>query len=125
LPSGAAQCARCVDRGVRQHCAARGRTRNAAYAAAKRALDAYFESLRHALAGTGVVVQFYVLGYLDTHLAFAHDTPLPRAAPDACAERVFRRRAVDFGRAYYPAYWRPLTAVLRLLPWFVFRRLSF
>jgi NAD(P)-dependent dehydrogenase (short-subunit alcohol dehydrogenase family) len=104
--------------------AVRGRTRNAAYGAAKRALAAYFESLRHAVGASGVVVQFYVLGYLDTHLAFGHDTPLPRAAPEACAERVFRRRERDFGRAYFPSYWRPLCFVLRLLPWFVFRRLS-
>jgi NAD(P)-dependent dehydrogenase (short-subunit alcohol dehydrogenase family) len=105
--------------------ATRGRTRNAAYAAAKRALQSYFESLRHALAGSGVRVQFYVLGYLDTNLAFAQKTALPRAAPEACAARVYRRRGDDFGTAYHPSYWRPLCAVLRLMPWFVFRRLSF
>jgi short-subunit dehydrogenase len=105
--------------------ATRGRTRNAAYGAAKRALASYFESLRHSLRGSGVVVQFYVLGYLDTHLSFGSDTPLPPAAPAACAERVFRRRGKDFGGAYFPSYWRPLCFVLRMLPWFVFRRMSF
>jgi NAD(P)-dependent dehydrogenase (short-subunit alcohol dehydrogenase family) len=105
--------------------ATRGRTRNAAYSAAKRALASYFESLRHALRDTPVRVQFYVLGYLDTNLSFAQDTKLPRAAPVKCAEHVFRRRHDDAGVVYYPHYWRPICAVLRLLPWFVFRKLSF
>ena len=105
--------------------AVRGRTRNAAYSAAKRALASYFESVRHALRDTPVHVQFHVLGYLDTNLAFAQDTKLPRASPVKCAERVFRLRHADVGVTYYPHYWRPLCAVLRLLPWFVFRKLSF
>jgi len=105
--------------------AVRGRTRNAAYSAAKRALASYFESVRHALRGTSVHVQFYVLGYLDTNLAFAQDTKLPRASPVKCAEHVFRRRHADLGVTYYPHYWRPVCAVLRLLPWSVFRKLSF
>jgi len=38
---------------------------------------------------------------------------------------VFRRRHADAGVVYYPHYWRPICAVLRLLPWFVLRKLSF
>lgn len=103
----------------------RGRTRNIAYSAAKRALDSHFESLRHALVGSSVIAQFYVLGYLDTNLAFAQKTALPRAAPWQCADRVFRNRGRDFGRAYHPGYWRLVGSVLRQLPWFVYRRMSF
>ena len=105
--------------------AIRGRNRNIAYSAAKRALDSHFESLRHALAGSSVVAQFYVLGYLDTNLAFAQRTALPRAAPANCADRVYRDRGRDFGRAYHPGYWRLVGFVLRQLPWFVYRRMSF
>lgn len=105
--------------------ATRGRRRNVAYSAAKRALQSYFESLRHAVAGSGIRVQFYVLGYLDTNLAFGQRTPLPRASPHALAELVHRRRGDDFGVLYYPRYWRPICMVLRALPWPVFRRLSF
>jgi len=105
--------------------AIRGRTRNAAYAAAKRALDSYFESLRHALSGSNVIAQYYVLGYLDTNLAFAENTPLPRASPRRLAEVVFDRRQRDFGRTFYPRFWYPLCLLLRLLPWFIYRRLSF
>jgi len=62
---------------------------------------------------------------LTTNLAFAQDTKLPRASPAKCAEHVFRRRHADAGVTYYPHYWRPICAVLRLLPWSVFRKLSF
>lgn len=103
----------------------RSRTRNAAYAAAKRALAAYLESVRHALAGSGGRVQYYVLGYVDTGAALGHRTLLPKASPQAVAERVYRRIARDCGRTYYPRYWRPVCLALRLLPWALFRRLSF
>lgn len=105
--------------------AERGRSRNVAYAAAKRALKSYFESLRHALAADGVVVQYYTLGYMDTNLAFGQRTPLPKGDPARLAERVYRRRRDDLGTAYYPALWRPICLVLKVVPWAVFRRLSF
>jgi short-subunit dehydrogenase len=104
--------------------AVRGRGRNAAYAAAKRAIDSYFESLRHALAGSSVIAQFYVLGYLDTNLAFGQRTLLPRADPRRLAQIVLRRRRKDFGRAFYPKFWYPVCILLRMLPWGLFRRLS-
>jgi len=105
--------------------AVRGRSQNAAYAAAKRGLHCYFESLRHALAPAGVIVQFYTLGYLDTNLAFGHATPLPKGAPARLAEAVYRRRNQDFGQGFYPAFWRPVTLLVRAIPWLLFRRMSF
>ncbi len=105
--------------------AVRGRTRNAAYSAAKRALDSYFESLRHALSQSNIRVQFYVLGYLDTNLAFGQTTPLPRASPTRLADFVFRHQRLDFGRKYYPGFWQPVCLALQWLPWFVYRKLKF
>jgi len=105
--------------------AVRGRSRNVAYSAAKRALQCYFESLRHALSEGRIEVQFYVLGYLDTNLAFGKRTPIRRASPIRLAEYIYRRRADSFGVKHYPAIWRPICAVVRWLPWSVFRRLQF
>lgn len=105
--------------------AERGRTNNAAYAAAKRALRSYFESLRHALGPHGIVVQFYTLGYIDTNLAFGHKTIVPKASPHRLADTVYRRRRRDFGHAFYPAFWRPACFMLRAMPWSLFRRMSF
>lgn len=105
--------------------ATRGRTRNAAYSAAKRALACYFESLRHSLSESKITVQFYVLGYLDTNLAFAQRTLLPRATPRRLADEIYQRRLSNSGVSYYPRFWYPICVGVRALPWFVYRRLSF
>lgn len=103
----------------------RGRRSNIAYAAAKRALASYFESLRHALSGRSVAVQFYVVGYLDTGQSHGRRTLLPRADPDRFAKLIVRRLGRDFGVAYYPFYWRWIAWALRLTPWSIFRRMDF
>jgi len=104
--------------------AARGGGANVVYAAAKRALESFFESLRHRCAGSGVIVQFYVVGYLDTNLAFGRRTPFPRAKPERLSARVVGGLDKDVGVVYYPAYWRPLCAVLRHAPWALIRRMA-
>ena len=105
--------------------AARGRGRNIVYSASKRALASFFESLRHQCASSTVTVQFYVLGYIDTTLAFGQRTVLPRADPNALGDCVLRDIGRDVGVVYYPKVWRPVCAVLRVLPWPLFKRLSF
>jgi short-subunit dehydrogenase len=105
--------------------ATRGRGANLVYAASKRALQTYFEGLRHACAGTPVEVCFYVLGYLDTNLAFGRRTLLPRADPSRLAARVVRDMGRRGGVVYYPPAWRLVCAVLPLLPFVVFKRLKF
>lgn len=103
----------------------RGRNANVVYSAAKRALSSYFESLRHALVDSDVVVQFYVPGYLETNLAFGIPTKLPKASVKELGKRVLGNLDKDFGVTYYPSFWRGLCLALRLLPWFVFKRLKF
>jgi short-subunit dehydrogenase len=105
--------------------AARGRERNAVYAASKRALASYFESLRHAAAGTNVAVSFYQLGYVATQAAFGKRLLVRATTPERVATQIAARLYEDRGTVYFPWYWRPLTLALRILPWFVFKRLSF
>jgi short-subunit dehydrogenase len=104
--------------------AARGRGTNVFYAASKRALETYFESLRHACAGTPVRVSLYVLGYLDTNLAFGRRTLLPRADPARLAERVVRDLGRREGVLYHPRAWRLVAAALPLVPFSIYRRLK-
>ena len=103
---------------------ARGRGSNVFYAASKRALETYFESLRHACAGTPVRVSFYVLGYLETNLAFGRRTLLPRADPARLAARVVRGLGRREGVLYHPRAWRLVAAALPLVPFSVYRRLK-
>lgn len=105
--------------------ATRGRSRNVVYAASKRALESYFESLRHVAEPRGVHVSFWVLGFLDTNLSFGEKLLLPAASPSKAAKHVCRRLAARAGRRFFPRAWRPVTNVVRSLPWFIFRRLRF
>lgn len=104
--------------------AVRGRGANVVYAASKRALAVYFEGLRHVCAGTRVRVAFFVLGYLDTSLAFGRPTPLPRADPGRLAARVVRGLGRSQGVMYHPRAWRLVAAALPLVPFALFRRLK-
>ena len=105
--------------------AIRGRNSNVVYSAAKRALMSFFESLRHTAANSNVLVQFYILGYLDTTLAFGRRTILPRANLEILSQRIFDNLQKDFGVAFYPRYWYFITCILEIIPWFLFKRLKF
>jgi short-subunit dehydrogenase len=104
--------------------AARGRSYNIGYSAAKRALQSYFESLRHSVSERGIRVQFYIPGFLDTNLAYGVRTPLPKAKAHRLADTVVRHLGKDVGVRYFPAWWRPLCVALKLTPWWLMRRLS-
>lgn len=105
--------------------AVRGRGRNVVYAASKRALESYFESLRHLGEARGLRVFFYVLGYLDTGLAYGKTLLLPKADPDAVADRVISDLAGPGGRRHCPWWWAPITGLVRALPWPLFKRMRF
>jgi decaprenylphospho-beta-D-erythro-pentofuranosid-2-ulose 2-reductase len=105
--------------------AARGRSTNASYAAAKRALESWFESLRHFGATQSVRVQFYICGYLDTSLAYGMGLKFPKGDPSAFALEIVQNLDKDFGVRHYPAFWRYMCGILGMVPWFIYKRLSF
>lgn len=103
----------------------RGRGSNMIYAAAKTAMRFYFESLRHACVGKKVTVQFYVLGYMDTNLAFAYNVPLPKGNPNKLAQQVYRDIHKDIGVRFFPRYWLIVTIILKMVPWPLYKHLKF
>ena len=105
--------------------AARGRSGNVIYAAAKRALESYFESLRHRLAAKVIRVQFYRLGYLDTQQAYGKKLPFPKVSPDVVAADVVANLGADLGRRTRPAFWRLIVLAVNLVPWPLFKNLKF
>lgn len=105
--------------------AAAPRRQNVVYASAKAGLEAYLRGLRHRFADTSVLVQGYALGYVDTAMAYGKKLLLPAVSADAVANEVVRNLSRDIGIKYYPAYWWLITLTLRLLPWFIYKRLRF
>tara|TARA_B100000749_G_scaffold50783_1_gene36595 strand:- start:2377 stop:3114 length:738 start_codon:yes stop_codon:yes gene_type:complete len=103
--------------------AIRGRTLNATYAASKRALESYFQSLRHFAVNSSLTIQFYVIGYIDTNLSFGVDMTLFKPAQvDRLADIVFNNRLQDFGTTFYPKYWKIIKILLPIVPWSIFKK---
>ena len=105
--------------------AAAPRQKNAAYSAAKAALETYAKALRTTFDARGVRVLVVSLGYVDTALSFGLPLRFPVASPAAVAKYVLDRGLHAAGKHHFPAFWWWITTVLRHLPWFIYRRLSF
>jgi len=106
--------------------AIRGRSRNSTYSSAKRGLESYFESLRHSELNSKIIIQFYILGYLDTNLTFGETTVgFKPVNVDNLATKIFNNRFDDFGKKTFPNYWKLVTFLLPLLPWSLFRKIKF
>jgi len=103
----------------------RGRRTNFIYGAAKAGLDIFVQGLAHAYAGTPARFVMVKPGFVDTPMtaAFVKDGPL-WSSPDRVATDI--ERAVSRGArvVYTPWFWWPIMAIIRRLPWFVFRRLK-
>jgi short-subunit dehydrogenase len=104
--------------------ASRGRRSNSIYAAAKSGLETYFAAMRHYLAPYGCRVQFYRLGYIETRMTFGQRLMFPALKPDEGAKVIVGNLGRDLGAVYLPWWWWPITTMIRLLPWFIFKRLN-
>jgi hypothetical protein len=71
------------------------------------------------------VVSLYVVGFMDTNQAFGRRLLLRPAQPSLLAERICSELGRRPGKSYLPRWWRPVTCVLRALPWPLFRRMRF
>ncbi len=107
--------------------AIRGRTKNATYAAAKKGLESFFESLRHYSQNSSIIGQFYILGYLDTNLSFNNKDMMffKRADVTELAKIVYSDKFVDFGTRVYPPIWKLVKFLLPIVPWRIFKKIKF
>lgn len=104
--------------------AVRGRARNVVYAASKRGLETFFESLRHRHSPDALRVQFYRLGFLRSNLTHGMKLPLPAVEPETVARTVLKNLPRASFDRYAPRWWGPVAGIVRHLPWFAFRRMQ-
>ncbi|MBA1158176.1 SDR family oxidoreductase [Microvirga mediterraneensis] len=105
--------------------ATRGRGANVVYSASKRALESYFESMRHRLADTGVRTTVYRLGYIATQQSYGKTLLLPIATPEDVARTVCAHLQMREGCVTYPSFWLPIIYLLRVVPWAIFKKMKF
>lgn len=104
--------------------AVRGRGRNVVYASAKRALDSLYESLRQRHAPRELRVHLYRLGFLATNLTWGMRLPAAAADPADVARVVVARLGRRSGSMYLPRKFALIAAVVRALPWALYRRMK-
>ncbi|MFZ2237424.1 MAG: SDR family NAD(P)-dependent oxidoreductase [Dokdonella sp.] len=104
--------------------AQRGRGKNVAYAAAKRGLSSFAESLRQRYKTRELHVQLWQLGFLRTNLTHGMKLPLPALAPDEAAKAVVDRLGKGSFERYLPSWWWAIIFIIKRLPWFVYRRMK-
>jgi|TARA_B110001452_G_scaffold209506_1_gene179803 short-subunit dehydrogenase len=100
-----------------------GREKNMIYSASKRALNSYFESLSATFINSNINVQFYILGYLDTNLAFNKKLILPKASTKQLAIKVFKNIDKNNIKKYYPGWWGLISYFISLIPFFIIKKL--
>ncbi len=101
-----------------------GRKHNTYYAASKRALNSFFESLSFSEKSENLNIQFYILGYLDTNLAFGKNLVLPKGSTKKLAIKVYKNRNDKFQIIYFPYIWFYISLILKVVPYFLLRIIS-
>jgi short-subunit dehydrogenase len=103
----------------------RGRKPVVLYGAAKAGLSRYLEGLDHKFRNDGLKTICVKPGFVKTGMTAGLEPPPFAGQPEDVARRVLR--AIDRGRpeVYAPAAWRYVMCVIRSLPRFVMRRISF
>tara|TARA_B110001452_G_scaffold266467_1_gene273402 strand:- start:24 stop:767 length:744 start_codon:yes stop_codon:yes gene_type:complete len=102
-----------------------GRSLNSNYAASKRALESYFESLAFENIKNKINIQFYILGYLDTNLSFGQDLKIPKGSTKKLSKLVFKNINIKFKKVYYPFIWSLVSLLLKLVPFSLILKLKF
>ncbi len=102
----------------------RGRKGSPIYAAAKAALHQYLEALRHRLHPAGVGVTTIKPGWVSTRMLGEVPRFPPAISPERAARLIVGK--LDRGRDgfYVPAWWGPLSLVLRAVPRPLYKRVA-
>ena len=101
----------------------RGRYGFPVYSASKAFLNTYLEGLRNRVGRYGVAVVTVKPGPVDTPMTKGLKMPL-MIAPEVAAEKILRAAARRKRVAYVPAVWRPIMAIIRAIPSWLFMRLK-
>lgn len=103
----------------------RGRPRNYTYGAAKGGLTRYLQGLRSRLYATDVHILNIKLGPADTPMTQGHDKNFLFGEPTKIAQAIVRALNGRKHAIYLKATWRPIMAIVRNLPEFIFQRFGF
>ena len=61
---------------------------------------------------------------IQKHVTFGLQTKIPIAAPTAVAQALIRAEQKRINVLFYPRFWQMIMLIIRLIPEFIFKRLS-
>jgi len=102
----------------------RGRASNYIYGSTKAGLSCYLQGLQQRLAPTGVRVIDFRPGPVDTPMTTGMKKGLLWSTPERIAGAMDRGLGYRNGTLYLPFYWRPVMAVIRIIPSGLLHRLG-
>jgi short-subunit dehydrogenase len=104
----------------------RGRVGNPGYNTSKAGLHTYLEALRNRLTRHGVNVLTVKPGFVKTEMLKAAVGPTPFAIPvEKAADDIYNAMRKRRQTVYTPFFWAYIMQVIRHIPSFIFRRMSF
>ena len=104
----------------------RGRVGNPGYNTSKAGLHTYLEALRNRLSRDGVNVLTVKPGFVKTEMLKAAVGPTPFAIPvEKAADDIYNAMRKRKQTVYTPFFWAYIMMIIRHIPSFIFRRLSF
>ena len=104
----------------------RGRVGNPGYNTSKAGLATYLEALRNRLTRHGVNVLTVKPGFVKTEMLKAAVGPTPFAIPvEKAVDDIYKAMQKRKQSIYTPFFWQYIMLIIRHIPSFIFRRLSF
>jgi short-subunit dehydrogenase len=111
--------------GVGSIATCRGRGANMVYSSSKVALEMMFDGLMHRCVSSKARVHFYQLGYMDTRNTAHLKTILPIVSPQDVVAMMLNQRLKKRVKEVYPRFWSFVMLALKMMPWFLFKRMKF
>lgn len=105
--------------------AERGRGSNIVYAAAKRGLNSYVESLRHLTGSSKLNIKLYQVGFMETSLTVGKKLAFPAVKPAELAAYVVNNLNSGAAKVFYPGFWALVCLILNLVPWPIYKKMKF
>lgn len=102
--------------------ACRGRGKNSLYGASKAAVEVYLQGLQQQ-APCSVAITIARLGYIDTRQTYGLPHIFYAASPEKAADTCYRANKQGKPLVYYPVFWRGIMALLRAIPFMIYRKM--
>lgn len=103
----------------------RARKNNMVYSSAKMGFDFYCQALQHKLNATNISICICRLGYTDTEMSYGQKTLFHASDTHKAALELYIALKNNRRLFYLPRYWKYIHLLINLIPWTIYRRITF